>query len=192
MQPCVVGHAASRRANGGRSAVLVVSFFSDAGPGRYGAGVAAMKLETVAYKRSRFSTRLPLRYRYVPSHYWLYESQPGVWQVGFTKFATRMLGDLVEFDFKAPVGASIEPGQVIGWTEGFKAMSDIYSAVSGEFLGANPALAAAITLIDHDPYGEGWLYRARGQPDDHNTDVNGYIAVLDATIDTMLRSRHDQ
>jgi glycine cleavage system H lipoate-binding protein len=81
---------------------------------------------------------------------------------------------------------------VVGWTEGFKAMSDIYSAASGEFMGANPALAENITLIDHRPYGEGWLYRVRGLPDPASTGVNGYIAVLDATIDTMLRSRHDQ
>jgi len=150
-----------------------------------------MKRETVAYKRSRFSTRLPLEYRYTPSHYWLRESEPGLWQVGFTKFAARMLGEMVEFDFKVQPGARIEPGQVIGWTEGFKAMSDIYSAASGEFLGANPALADAITLIDHDAYGSGWLYSVRGAPDPRHTDVNGYIAVLDATIDAMLGSRHD-
>jgi glycine cleavage system H protein len=150
-----------------------------------------MKQETVAYKRARFSTRLPLTYRYTPSHYWMRESEAGVWQVGFTKFATRMLGDMVEFDFKLQPGTRMEPGQVIGWTEGFKAMSDIYSAASGEFLGANPALAAAITLIDHDPYGNGWLYSVRGEPDARSSGVDGYIAVLDATIDTMLRSRHD-
>jgi glycine cleavage system H protein len=103
-----------------------------------------------------------------------------------------MLGDIVEFDFKVPAGASIETGQVIGWMEGFKAMSDIYSAASGEFRGANPALAREITLIDHDPYGDGWLYSVRGRPDTAATDVNGYIAVLDATIDKMLRDRHNE
>jgi glycine cleavage system H protein len=151
-----------------------------------------MKPETVAYKRSRFSTRLPVGCRFTPSHYWLLEMEPGVWRVGFTKFATRMLGDIIEFDFKVQDGAPIEAGQVLGWTEGFKAMSDIHSAASGEFLGANPALAGSITLIDHDPYGEGWLYLVRGAPDPGSTDVDGYIAVLDATIDTMLRGRHDQ
>ena len=151
-----------------------------------------MSSETVAYKRSRFSTRLPMAYRYTPSHYWLLEVEPGIWRVGFTKFATRMLGDIVEFDFKVQAGAAIEAGQVLGWTEGFKAMSDIYSAASGEFLGANPALAASITLVDHDPYGEGWLYRVRGAPDPRGTDVHGYIAALDATIDAMLQGRHDQ
>jgi glycine cleavage system H protein len=148
--------------------------------------------ETIAYKRSRFSTRLPVEYRYTASHCWLRESKPGIWQVGFTKFATRMLGEMVEFEFKVEPGTMINVGQVVGWTEGFKAMSDIYSVASGEFLGPNPALAANITLIDHKPYGEGWLYQVRGVPDPGNTDVNGYIAVLDATIESMLRNRYEQ
>jgi glycine cleavage system H protein len=151
-----------------------------------------MKPETIAYKRSRFSTRLPAGYRYTPSHYWLLEIEPGIWRVGFTKFATRMLGDMVEFEFKVASGTAIETGQVLGWTEGFKAMSEIYSAATGEFLSANPALAGAITLIDHDPYEEGWLYQVRGAPDPRNTDVHGYIAVLDATVDRMLQGRYDQ
>jgi glycine cleavage system H protein len=151
-----------------------------------------MNLETIAYKRSRFSSRLPIQYRYTASHYWLRETEPGTWQVGFTKFATRMLGEMVEFDFKIAPGARIQAGQVVGWTEGFKAMSDIYSAASGEFLGPNPALAENITLIDSKPYDEGWLYQVRGVPDPAHTDVNGYIAILDATIDKMLSSRHDE
>lgn len=150
-----------------------------------------MKLETVVYKRSRFSSRLPIHYLYTRSHYWLRESEPGVWQIGFTKFAKRMLGDMVEIEFRVPPGALIEPGQVLGWTEGFKAMSDIYSAAAGEFLGPNPAIASAITVIDDDPYDAGWLYSVRGTPEPGHTGVDGYIAVLDATIDTMLEGRHD-
>jgi glycine cleavage system H protein len=151
-----------------------------------------MNSETIVYKRSRFSSRLPVQYRYTASHYWLREVESGIWQIGFTKFATRMLGEMVEFDFKVTPGARIEAGQVIGWTEGFKAMSDIYSAASGDFAGVNPAVSANITLIDSKPYGEGWLYQVRGVPDPGHTDVNGYFAILDATIDKMLRGRHDQ
>jgi glycine cleavage system H protein len=150
-----------------------------------------MKLETIAFKRSRFSSRLPVAYRYTASHYWLREAEPGLWEIGFTKFATRMLGDIVEFDFKVTPGAVIAPGDVIGWTEGFKALSDIYSAAAGEFCGSNPALRESITKIDDDPYGEGWLYSVRGEPDPQHMDVHGYMAVLDATIETMLKGRHD-
>ena len=146
--------------------------------------------ETIVYKRSRFGTRLPVRRRYTRSHYWLREEEPGMWQIGFAKFATRMLGELVEFEFSVPVGGKVEVGQSIGWVEGFKAVSDLYSVVTGEFLGTNPALAKDITLVDSDPYESGWLYRARGVPDTGAVDVNGYVAVLNATIDKMLNNRH--
>jgi glycine cleavage system H protein len=146
--------------------------------------------EVVVYKRARFATRLPVGRLYTLSHFWLKEEDPGVWRIGFAKFAARMLGDLVEFEFSTPVGAQLAVGQSIGWVEGFKAVSDIYSVVAGEFLGANPALNADITLLDSDPYQSGWLYRARGVPDKGAVDVNGYIAVLNATIDKMLQSRH--
>src|SRR6185312_12180859 len=55
--------------------------------------------DVIAYKRSRFSTRLPTDRLYTPSHFWCAAEPEGVWRVGFTKFATRMLGDLVEFGF---------------------------------------------------------------------------------------------
>ena len=67
------------------------------------------KLEgnTILYKRSRFSTRLPIDRRYTAGHYWLAEEEHGVWRVGFTKFATRMLGDLVEYAFSVYAGAAV-------------------------------------------------------------------------------------
>ena len=47
----------------------------------------------LVYKRNRFATRLPTDRFYTRSHYWLREVEPAVWRIGFTKFATRMLGD---------------------------------------------------------------------------------------------------
>ena len=42
------------------------------------------------------------------------EGEGGVWRVGFTKFATRMLGELVEANFELEIGSPVEPGQEIG------------------------------------------------------------------------------
>ena len=108
LQPCAVGDATFRRADGRRLALLLVPHVLIAGFRRHDRGDAIVKPETIAYKRSRFSTRLPVQYRYTASHYWLRESEPGIWQVGFTKFATRMLGEMVEFEFKVQPGARIE------------------------------------------------------------------------------------
>ena len=145
----------------------------------------------VAYKRSRFSTRLPTTRLYTPAHFWLAEAEPGLWRIGFTKFATRMLGDFVEYGFHSKVGEAITVGQTIGWIEGFKAITDLYSVASGEFLGANSSLTADITLADTDPYGEGWLYLVRGNPDPNSFDVHGYTEMLDLTIDKMQESAGD-
>ncbi len=149
-----------------------------------------MESTTIYYKRARFLTHLPVDRLYTKSHYWLARSPAG-WRVGATKFAGRMLGDMVEFGFSVKPGNRIEVGQVIGWMEGFKAVSDLYSAAAGEFAGSNPALDGDITLMDLKPYAEGWLYEVRGEPDPAAMDVNGYVALLDATIDKMLESRHD-
>lgn len=143
---------------------------------------------TLAYRRVRFSTRLPLARRYTAAHYWL-EDAATQWRVGFTKFATRMLGDLVEYRFEVEPGGPIRLGQKIGWVEGFKAVSELYSVVDGSFLRSNPDLERDITLVDGDPYARGWLYEARGEPEPASVDAQGYTAILDATIDKMLEKQ---
>jgi glycine cleavage system H protein len=144
---------------------------------------------TLLYKRARFVTRLPVDRLYSPSHFWIAEHETGVWRVGFTRFATRMLGEIVEHEFQVQVGASVESGQIIGWIEGFKAISDIYSVAGGKFAGGNPALTEKIELIGKEPYGAGWLYAIEGTPDSRCTDVHGYVGLLDATIDKMLEKQ---
>ncbi len=89
-------------------------------------------MEFLRFKHARFSARFPRDYRYSPSHYWMapVTDAPGLWRVGFTKFATRMLGELVEANFEIPVGGKIEAGQEIGAVEGFKAASSVFSGAS--------------------------------------------------------------
>ena len=145
----------------------------------------------LAYKRSRFRTRLPRNRIYTRSHYWLQESAAGVWRAGFTKFATRMLGDMVEFEFEVQAGDAVEVGARLGWIEGFKAVSDVYAVAEGEFSGINPRIRQDITLIETSPYEEGWLYEVRGRPEAEAIDVEGYAGVLDAIVDKMLASRHE-
>ena len=145
----------------------------------------------VYYRRSRFSATLAADCRYTASHFWLKEEEPGVWTIGFTRFATRMLGDIVECAFTPRVGSCVEIGQEIGTVEGFKAVTALYCVADGEFAASNDVLETDITLVESDPHRRGWLYRVRGTPDPDSLDVPGYVAVLDATIDRMLESRHD-
>ena len=142
----------------------------------------------VLYKRNRFQSRLPKGRRYTASHFWLEEQGAGtqLYRVGFTRFATRMLGEIVEHGFEAKPGNAVSVGQAIGWVEGFKALTDLYCVADGTFEGGNPDLDAGSEAVEKDPYYKGWLYLVRGTPDPNSLSVDGYIGVLDATIDKML------
>jgi glycine cleavage system H protein len=146
--------------------------------------------KTIFYKRAQFVTHLPVEYLYSPSHAWIAREADGEhWRVGLTKFATRMLGEMVDHGFELQEGAAVEPGQIIGWVEGFKAISDLYCIVRGQFAGSNSTLREKATLISKEPYGAGWLYRVKGEADSACLDVQGYRAVLDSTIDRILEKQ---
>lgn len=154
--------------------------------------MGAPRDSSVYYRRSRFTTHLPRDRRYSPAHYWLLEESAGVWRVGLTKFATRMLGDIVEFELSVAPGATVGVGDDIGSIEGLKAVTTVFAAGAGRFLGEGTALRQDVTLAESDPYGDGWLYRLQGTPASDAVDVHGYVAILDATIDRMLTGRHDE
>jgi glycine cleavage system H protein len=147
---------------------------------------------TLHYRRSRFVTHLPTGYLYSPSHAWLHRRGDGIWRVGITKFATRMLGDMVDHGFEVESGATLEWGRILGWVEGFKAISDLYSVVAGNFRGGNPALGEGISKIGKDPYRQGWLYEAAGEPDDKCMPVGDYVALLDTAIDRILAKEQSE
>jgi glycine cleavage system H protein len=138
------------------------------------------------YKREHFATQLPLAYRYSPTHYWLEVRSGGRLRVGLTKFATRMLGELVDFGFETRPGQPVAPGQVLGWMEGFKAVSDVYAIATGTYVELNPVLEQRAVLINEDPYGEGWLYEVDGEADERCFDAHAYAAHLDVTINRLL------
>ncbi len=144
---------------------------------------------TSFYKRSNFVTHLPVERLYSPSHFWLERIADDRWRVGFTKFATRMLGEIVEVQWEKAVGDAVESGAIIGAIEGFKAISDIYCVASGSFAGGNPALGANIEKVGDDPYGAGWLYEFDGTPDAKCVNLEKYRVLLDTTIDRILEKQ---
>ena len=149
-------------------------------------------MRTVFYKRATFVTHLPVEHLYTPSHNWLSRVGEGEWRVGYTKFALRMLGELVDVKFTIAGGAAVEVGEIVGSIEGFKAISDVYSVAKGRFVTGNTGLSDLECVTDK-PYDEGWLYQVAGEPDRRAMDVDGYRALLDVTIDRILeKQRQDE
>jgi glycine cleavage system H protein len=146
-------------------------------------------MATVFYKRSNFVTHLPADYLYSPSHFWLAPVGAQLWRVGYTKFATRMLGEIVDHQFEKQPGDPVQSGEIIGSIEGFKAISDLYCVGDGRFAEGNPALRNEIELVAKDPYGAGWLYMLEGTPDAKCSDLESYRKLLDSTIDRILEKQ---
>jgi glycine cleavage system H protein len=147
-------------------------------------------MPTVFYKRSNFVTHLPSEFLYSHSHFWLQPLGDDLWRVGYTKFATRMLGEIVDHQFEVAPGAPVASGQIIGSIEGFKAISDLYCVADGLFRGGNPGLASRIELVTKEPYGAGWLYMVHGKPDSKCGTLEEYTRRLDTTIDLILSKQH--
>ena len=80
--------------------------------------------------------------------------------IGITDYAQNALGDIVYVELPK-VGASIAQFATIGVIESVKAVSDLFTPVSGEIVEINAALENDPAAVNRDPYGEGWLIRVK-------------------------------
>jgi glycine cleavage system H protein len=142
--------------------------------------------EGLKYQRCRFTAEILRDRMYTRDHYWMKEEAGGVWRVGLTPWAVRMLGDLVEYQWGARGGDRVEAGGSVGSLEGFKAVVEIRAVATGTFVEGNPVLAVNLDAVTLDCYGGGWLYVVEGVPEGGVCDAAAYRRVLDETID-MLR-----
>jgi glycine cleavage system H protein len=101
----------------------------------------------------------PESLRYTKEHEWVL-AEGDVGTIGITDHAQKELGDIVYVDLPK-VGARIEQGKSLGSVESVKAVSDIYSPVSGEILEVNESLAQAPERLNQDPHGAAWLVKIR-------------------------------
>ena len=95
--------------------------------------------------------------RYSKEHEWVRVDGSRA-TVGITSFATDELGDIVFVELPE-VGASLAQFGTFGVVESVKAVSDLYSPVSGTVVEVNEALRDAPELLNSDPFGEGWIAR---------------------------------
>ncbi len=102
---------------------------------------------------------IPPELRYTKDHEWV-RVQDGIGTVGITDYAQDQLGDVVYIDLPSP-GKRLTQLAVFGEIESVKAVSELYSPVSGEVVESNQALADKPELINESPYCEGWLMKVR-------------------------------
>ena len=105
----------------------------------------------------------PQELLYAKTHEWVHVDSKGgqkIATVGISHFAVEALTDLVYLELPA-VGRQVKAGESFGEIESVKAVSDLYSPVTGEVVEVNLALADRLEKFQDDPYGEAWIAKIK-------------------------------
>ena len=96
--------------------------------------------------------------QYTKEHEWLkiQDAESNLSIVGITDYAQEQLGDVVFIDMPE-IGSNLVHMEKMGEIESVKAVSDLFSPVSGEVIKTNSELLDRPELINEDPYNEGWI-----------------------------------
>ena len=97
--------------------------------------------------------------RYTKEHEWV-RVEGDIGTVGITDHAQHELGDIVYVD-TPKIGARVDQGKSLGSVESVKAVSEIYSPVSGEVTEVNGMLAQSPEKLNEDPHNAAWLVKIR-------------------------------
>jgi len=98
---------------------------------------------------------IPSELRYTKEHEWV-RVEGNRCRIGITDYAQNSLHEVVYADLPK-TGRTLSKGESFGTVESVKAVSEVYSPVSGEVLETNQRLVDAPELVNQQPYGEGWL-----------------------------------
>ena len=97
--------------------------------------------------------------KYTREHEWIKVEDSGSQALtGITEYAQDQLGDIVYFELPKP-GDTLKQLEKMGEVESVKAVSDLYSPITGEVLETNEKLMDHPELANQDPFEEGWLIR---------------------------------
>jgi len=122
----------------------------------------------------------PEELKYTEEHEWVMIEEDIV-TVGITDFAQDSLGDVVFVELPE-VGANVEAGKSFGVVESVKAVSDVYSPVTGEVVEVNEELPDSPETINTSPYEDGWMVKIRLSDTaelDDLLDADAYQAFVD-------------
>lgn len=98
---------------------------------------------------------IPKELKYSKDHEWV-KVEGNTATIGITDYAQSQLGDVVFVELPE-AGAELAVGAGLAVVESVKAVSDVYTPISGKVIAGNDSLADAPEIVNQDPYGEGWI-----------------------------------
>ena len=124
---------------------------------------------------------IPVDRRYTKEHEWALLEDDGTVRVGISEFAQHELGDVIYVELPA-AGARVTQHEQMGEIESVKAVSDLFSPVSGEVVEVNATVKEKPELVNDDPYNGGWLIRVKPDSQDELQkllDADGYQQITE-------------
>jgi glycine cleavage system H protein len=103
---------------------------------------------------------IPPDLKFTEEHEFVRVASDGTVEIGITDYAQGELGDVVYVELPQ-VGAKFSKHDVFGTIEAVKAVSELFSPLSGEVTAVNERLDKEPALVNSDPYGAGWMIRMR-------------------------------
>ncbi|MEL6181328.1 MAG: glycine cleavage system protein GcvH [Myxococcota bacterium] len=119
---------------------------------------------------------------YTKSHEWIRDNGDGTATIGITAYAQDQLGEVVYYE-PPEVGDTCEAGDQVATIESVKAVSDVYTPISGEIASVNEELEDSPEVINDDPYDAGWMFTVTiGDPDELEAllDSDAYQELVDS------------
>jgi glycine cleavage system H protein len=103
--------------------------------------------------------KIPADLRYTAEHEWVRE-EGGVATVGITDYAQGELGDVVFLELPK-TGTQVAAGAECGTIEAVKTVAQLFAPLSGKVIETNSRLEQEASLVNQDPYGEGWMIKIK-------------------------------
>jgi len=97
--------------------------------------------------------------KYTKEHEWV-KIEGDTALEGLTDYAQSELSDIVMIE-PPEVGRKVNAGEPVGTIEAVKAVSDLYAGLTGEIIEINEKVVSDPSIINKDPYGEGWLFKIK-------------------------------
>lgn len=121
----------------------------------------------------------PSDLKYTKDHEWIRLAGDGDAQVGITDYAQKQLGDVVYLELPE-VGRTVKKGEVFGTIESVKAVSELFSPISGEITQVNSRLAEKPEAVNSDPHGS-WMIAIKPSDPNDTADLLDAAAYADLT-----------
>lgn len=124
--------------------------------------------------------KFPASNKYTKEHEWI-NADGNVCTVGITDYAQGELGDIIYLDITVAPGTQVKQGDSLGSIEAVKTVSEIYTPISGKILEINNSINDNPSIVNTDPYGDGWIVKIEPEnADELNNllDADSYKALI--------------